>query len=65
MGAQRSSRAKQGVRCAFVRSLEVKLVVKPGTGHVCGLVMGHGNGWPNLSKDLALIADWFDKHLRD
>jgi hypothetical protein len=48
-----------------VRSLEVKLVVKPGTGHVCGLVMGHGNGWPNLSKDLALIADWFDKHLRD
>jgi len=43
--------------------VQAKLVVKPGTGHAYGLVMGLGHGWPNLSKDLALIADWFDKHL--
>ena len=43
--------------------VHAKLVVKPGTGHAYGLVMGLGYGWPNLSKDLALIADWFDKHL--
>jgi acetyl esterase/lipase len=43
--------------------VEEKLVVKPGTGHAYGLVMGLGHGWPNLAKDLALIADWFDKHL--
>src|SRR6516162_9914658 len=43
--------------------VEAKLVVKPGVGHAYGLVMGLGYGWPNLSKDLALIADWFDKHL--
>jgi dipeptidyl aminopeptidase/acylaminoacyl peptidase len=43
--------------------VETKLVVKPGTGHAYGLVMGLGHGWPNLSKDLALVADWFDKHL--
>jgi acetyl esterase/lipase len=47
------------------KDVEVKLVVKPGAGHAYGLVMGHGHGWPNLSKDLALIADWFDKHLRE
>jgi acetyl esterase/lipase len=45
--------------------VEAKLVVKPGTGHAYGLVVGLGHGWPNLSKDLALIADWFDKHLGD
>jgi acetyl esterase/lipase len=43
--------------------VQAKLVVKPGTGHAYGLVMGLGHGWPNLSKDLALVADWFDKHL--
>jgi len=43
--------------------VEAKLVVKPGVGHAYGLVMGLGYGWPNLPKDLALIADWFDKHL--
>jgi dipeptidyl aminopeptidase/acylaminoacyl peptidase len=47
------------------KGVEVRLVVKPGTGHAYGLVMGHGYGWPNLSEDLALIADWFDKHLRE
>jgi len=47
------------------KDVEVELVVKPGTGHAYGLVMGHGYGWPNLSKDLALIADWFDRHLRE
>src|SRR5262245_9334465 len=43
--------------------VQAKLVVKSGTGHAYGLVMGLGHGWPNLPKDLALIADWFDKHL--
>jgi acetyl esterase/lipase len=43
--------------------VEAKLVVKPGIGHAYGLVMGLGHGWPRLSKDLALIADWFDKRL--
>lgn len=31
-----------------------KLVVKPGAKH----------GWPNLDKDLTVIADWFDEHLK-
>jgi acetyl esterase/lipase len=43
--------------------VQAKLVVKPGVGHAYGLVMGLGHSWPNLPKDLALIADWFDKHL--
>jgi acetyl esterase/lipase len=30
-----------------------ELVVKKGAGH----------GWPDLGKDMATIADWFDKHL--
>ncbi len=30
-----------------------ELVVRPGAGH----------GWPELGKDTAIIADWFDKHL--
>jgi len=45
------------------KGVEAKLIVKPGIGHAYGLVMGHGHGWPNLSQDLAMIADWFDKHL--
>jgi dipeptidyl aminopeptidase/acylaminoacyl peptidase len=32
----------------------VRLVVKAGAAH----------GWPDLVKDLALLADWFDLHLR-
>lgn len=31
-----------------------KLVVKPGAGH----------GWPDLLKDMTIIADWFDTHLQ-
>ncbi len=31
-----------------------ELVVKKGEAH----------GWPNLAADMATIADWFDKHLR-
>ncbi|MBI4605447.1 MAG: alpha/beta hydrolase [Planctomycetes bacterium] len=31
-----------------------KLVVRPGAVH----------GWPEMGKDLALFADWFDEHLR-
>jgi acetyl esterase/lipase len=31
-----------------------ELVVKNGAGH----------GWPNIQKDMATIADWFDKYLK-
>jgi acetyl esterase/lipase len=51
------------VRKLKEKGVGAKLVVKAGTGHAYGLVVGLGHGWPNLSKDLALIADWFDKHL--
>ena len=34
--------------------VEAKLVVKPGAAH----------GWPDIGKDLALFADWFDEHLK-
>jgi acetyl esterase/lipase len=34
--------------------VEAKLIVKPGAVH----------GWPNLDKDLAHFADWFDAHLK-
>src|SRR6516162_11239100 len=44
--------------------VEARLVVKPGIGHAYGLVMGLGDGWPDVTKDLALIADWFDRHLK-
>ncbi len=33
--------------------VEAELVVKPGAGH----------GWPDLLKDMAMLGDWFDKHL--
>jgi acetyl esterase/lipase len=33
--------------------VDAKLVVKKGASH----------GWPNLNKDMTLIADWFDEHL--
>ncbi|MGQ9588761.1 MAG: alpha/beta fold hydrolase [Planctomycetota bacterium] len=33
---------------------KVKLVVKSGAGH----------GWPDILKDLSLVADWFDEHLK-
>jgi hypothetical protein len=31
-----------------------ELVVKKGAGH----------GWADMGKDLAILADWFDKHLK-
>jgi acetyl esterase/lipase len=31
-----------------------KLIVKPGADH----------GWPGMDKDIAVLADWFDEHLR-
>ena len=34
--------------------VETKLVVKKGAGH----------GWPDWHKDMAIIADWFDAHLK-
>jgi acetyl esterase/lipase len=33
--------------------VECKLVVKKGAGH----------GWPDLLKDMSIMADWFDQHL--
>jgi acetyl esterase/lipase len=32
-----------------------KLVVREGKGH----------GWPDIGKDIELLADWFDEHLRE
>ena len=40
-------------RCEEVSSV-AKLVVREGKNH----------GWPDMTKDLALLADWFDEHLR-
>jgi acetyl esterase/lipase len=34
--------------------VETKLVTKPGAAH----------GWPDQGKDMVLIADWFDAHLK-
>jgi acetyl esterase/lipase len=34
--------------------VEAKLVTKPGAAH----------GWPDQSKEVGLIADWFDAHLK-
>jgi acetyl esterase/lipase len=34
--------------------VETKLVVRKGASH----------GWPNLLKDMSIIADWFDAHLK-
>ena len=38
----------RGVKRAF------KLIVREGKDH----------GWPGMDKDLAIMADWFDEHLR-
>ena len=35
--------------------VEAKLVTKPGLAH----------GWPDQAKDMTLIADWFDAHLKN
>jgi acetyl esterase/lipase len=48
---QQSERIADAFRGAKV---PVKLVVKPGARH----------GWPNLTADLTLFADWFDEHLK-
>ena len=34
--------------------VEAKLVVKPGAAH----------GWSDLPKDVGILADWFDDHLK-
>ena len=34
--------------------VETKLVVKKGASH----------GWPDMGKELIMIADWFDQHLK-
>jgi len=34
--------------------VETKLVVKKGAAH----------GWPDLWKDMSIVADWFDGHLK-
>jgi hypothetical protein len=33
---------------------KAKLVVREGKQH----------GWPDMGKDMELLADWFDEHLR-
>jgi acetyl esterase/lipase len=40
-------------KCEEVGSV-AKLVVREGKSH----------GWPDMAKDLVLLADWFDEHLR-
>jgi len=35
--------------------VETKLVVRKGASH----------GWPDLLKDMSIIADWFDEHLKN
>ena len=34
--------------------VEAKVVTRPGAGH----------GWPEQGKDMAVIAEWFDEHLK-
>ena len=34
--------------------MPTKLLLKEGAGH----------GWPQIEKDMAAIADWFDEHLK-
>jgi dipeptidyl aminopeptidase/acylaminoacyl peptidase len=34
--------------------VDAKLVIKDGAGH----------GWKDMSKDMELFADWFDKYLK-
>lgn len=40
-------------RCQELNSL-AKLITREGKDH----------GWPDLEKDVAVFADWFDEHLR-
>jgi len=42
------------VRKLRAAGVEAKLVTKSGAAH----------GWPDQAKDLPLIADWFDAHLK-
>jgi acetyl esterase/lipase len=43
------------IMAAFEKAgVEHKLVVKHGGGH----------GWPDLLKDMSVMADWFDEHLK-
>lgn len=49
---QQAERFVDGARAAGV---PVRLVVREGQGH----------GWPTLFADMAILADWFDEHLRN
>jgi acetyl esterase/lipase len=46
--------AQSFVEKANSMGVTAKLVVKPGGQH----------GWPDISKDMPLLADWFDQYLR-
>ncbi len=46
--------AETFVQKATAAGATAKLIVKPGAAH----------GWPDLIKDMELLADWFDEHLR-
>jgi acetyl esterase/lipase len=41
-------------RCQEVGA-EARLIEEPGKGH----------GWPGMDKDVTVLADWFDQHLRE
>ena len=47
--------AQSLVEKLMAAGVEAKLVTKPGAAH----------GWPGQEKDVALIADWFDAHLKE
>lgn len=36
------------------------------SGNVCEVIVrpGKDHGWPGLDKDIEILADWFDRHLR-
>ena len=48
-----------------IQQAEIFLEKLKGAGVPCELVTkkGQAHGWPDLLKDLTILADWFDKHL--
>ena len=48
---QQSERMVEALKAVGV---EAKLIVRPGQAH----------GWPDIAKDMEIVADWFDAHLK-
>ena len=46
--------AESFVKKATEAGVTAKLINRPGKAH----------GWPEMGKDVELLADWFDEHLR-